>query len=205
MEKTTTNHASLLASSLEHGMGYPEYRGLIRNLLDQGKTTGPDQREELIHYTELNWQRMMRVEKTTSLTESVQQRFSRDLDPVVWLVLTEAWCGDAATNVPVLAAVADAHPNIRLALLLRDEHPAIMDQFLTNGGKAIPKLIALDSASGDVRYTWGPRPEPAQAMVRAWKANPNGESYHDFAGRIQLWYAKDRSRTLQEELLQLMG
>jgi hypothetical protein len=205
MEKTTSAGLSLLAASREQGMSYAQYRSLMRELLDQGKTTGPDQRDELIRYTELNWQRMLRVEKTTSLTDTFKQRFTGHVEPVVWLVLTEAWCGDAAANVPVLATVADAHPHIHLALLLRDEHPSIMDQFLTNGGKAIPKLIALDAEDGRVRYTWGPRPEPAQAMVRAWKANPNGESYHDFAGRLQLWYAKDRSRTLQDEMLQLMG
>ena len=86
-----------------------------------------------------------------------------------WLVLTEAWCGDAAQSLPIINKMAEVSDNITLRLILRDENLDVMDQFLQNGrSRSIPKLIchqrrysrsawrlgtASASSSGAVRLT----------------------------------------------------
>ncbi|MBI1193678.1 MAG: thioredoxin family protein [Bacteroidetes bacterium] len=195
---------SISPDVLKQGMSYDAYKHLMRTLLDAGKTTGANQSPEMIGYTELNWQRMHRVEKTVTLDPNLEQRLLRLERPVHWLVLSEPWCGDAAASVPVLQLMAAASPAVQLSLLLRDENLFLMDQYLTDGGRGIPKLIAVDPQTLQPLYTWGPRPEPAQELVRAYKANPNREPYAEFVVQLQLWYAKDRGHTMQQEFLNLI-
>jgi len=195
---------SLPQNMLEQGLSYEAYKQLMRSLLDAGKTTGANQSPEMVGYTELNWQRMHRVEKTVSLDPVLGEKLRSLERPVRWLLLTEPWCGDAAASLPVIQLMAEASPAIELSLLLRDENLDLMDQFLTDGGRSIPKLVALDPDTLRPLYTWGPRPRPAQDMVRAYKANPDREPYSEFVVQLQLWYAKDRGRTIQEEFLDLI-
>ena len=87
---------------------------------------------------------------------------------------------------------------------MRDDNLPIMDEYLTNGGRSIPKLIALKSANLEELGTWGPRPAPVQNLMMAFKENPNGQKKEDLNIEIQKWYAKDRTQTLQQEMLSLI-
>ena len=64
--------------------------------------------------------------------------------------------------------MAEVNSNINLQLVLRDENLELMDLFLTNGGRSIPKLIALDKDL-NILFTWGPRPQTATNMVLDYK------------------------------------
>ena len=59
----------------------------------------------------------------------------------IWLILTEAWCGDAAQNIPTIEKIARENDRIKTLYLLRDENLELMDKYLTGGARAIPKLI----------------------------------------------------------------
>ena len=110
--------------------------------------------------------------------------------------------GDAAQNVPVLAAIAQASKGkIDLRIVFRDENLELMDAFLTNGGRSIPKLIQLNEA-WEVMTTWGPRPEVAQNLVMELKAN--AETVDNYAEQLHLWYAKNRSEELVKEITALL-
>ncbi len=189
---------------LQKAISYAEYRKMIDALMADGKTTGENHSENMIHYTKMNIQRMNRVEKTVELSDETLEALKGIDTKMVWVVLTEAWCGDAAQNIPVLAKMADASDNIELMLLLRDENLDVMDEYLTNGGRSIPKLVGLDAGSMDERFVWGPRPEPAQEMMNEFKANPDGRTKQDLVIEIQKWYAKDRGLTMQKELVNLL-
>lgn len=112
------------------------------------------------------------------------------------LVLTEDWCGDASNTTPVLVRLAEQAPNLEIRLLRRDEHPEVMDQYLTNGSRSIPIVIALDDAFREVGH-WGPRPTELQAWVMAHRAMPSGERYRE----VRRWYAKDHGETTLREVL----
>ncbi|HEU4699098.1 MAG TPA: thioredoxin family protein [Gemmatimonadales bacterium] len=121
--------------------------------------------------------------------------------PLRLLVLAEDWCGDAANTVPVVAKLALATPKVELRILKRDEHPEVMDRYLTNGARSIPIVIALDPAFRALGH-WGPRPTELQAWVMASKATiPKSELYP----QIRRWYARDRGATTVREVLDMAG
>ncbi len=62
--------------------------------------------------------------------------------PAKILALAEAWCGDVYRELPTAARIAEA-TGMDLRVFLRDENPDIMDEFLSNEGKAraIPVFI----------------------------------------------------------------
>ena len=55
---------------IEKAMTFDEYDSLIDRVVAEGKTTGPNQSEELAQYTKLNQARMRRLFKTSELNES---------------------------------------------------------------------------------------------------------------------------------------
>lgn len=191
-----------LSNAFEAGMSYAAYCKTIQVLLEQGKTSGENQSEALLHYTQLNDRRMKRIYKITRLSDRIIQMMASWERKINVLVLTEAWCGDAAQNIPVLAKVFDGS-SIRLRMIWRDEHLDIMDQFLTNGGRSIPKAIFMDAETGELLGEWGPRPEIAQKMAMDHKQDPL-ESKEAFSERLQLWYAKNKGENLQDELMNLL-
>jgi hypothetical protein len=190
------------AAYIEKSLTYAAYERLIADLLGRGRTTGPDQSEAFIHYTLLNQQRMHRLDKTTLLLPSVETAIKSVTVGQTWLVLTEAWCGDAAQSIPVMNAMAMLNPVISLRLVLRDENPELMDRYLTNGvARSIPKLIGLDTATMEELFTWGPRPTALQEKFYKMKAE--GVEYHLIKEEQQRWYNKDRTISIQEELAAL--
>src|SRR5699024_633694 len=109
--------------------------------LAECKTTGHNHADEMIGYSRMNVQRMKRLDKQVELTDELTNALQENDRELIWLGLTEAWCGDAAQNIPVIAKMARESDRLTLRLILRDEHIDIMDQYLTNGGRSIPKLV----------------------------------------------------------------
>lgn len=193
----------LLTTSLEKSYSYSAYRNLVTNLLKEGKSTGNEQSEALTHYSELNEVRMNRLDKTIVLTDQVKEQLSQLQSKYIWLVLSEGWCGDAAQLVPIINKMAEFSENIELKIVLRDENEALMNQFLTNGGKAIPKLIILDAETKKVVADWGPRPEGAKNLILDYKA-ANGVVDETAKTELQKWYLKDKGVSTQNEIITLI-
>lgn len=193
----------VIDSSLKKGISYTEYRDLVSDLLKVQKSTGPNQSEALYNYSLLNDRRMKRLDKTSKLTEETIENVKKISQPQTWLVLTEGWCGDAAQNLPVLNKIAEENENVDLKLVLRDENLELMDAFLTNGGRSIPKLIALDE-NKNVLFTWGPRPSVATKMITDYKEQ-NGVVDAKIKEDLQRWYNKDKGINVQEDLISLLS
>ena len=197
---------------VDNAMSYAAYWDLTRDLFEQGKTTGPIQNEALLGYTKLNMARMKRLDKTTKIDPAHEQLLQKIQSPITWLVLTESWCGDAAQVIPVLAKLADLNNHINLKLILRDENLGIMDEFLTNGSRSIPKVVILKPEAGkyEVIGSWGPRPGILQQLVMSTKAKLANETndeikkkvWSDVKTDIQRWYAKDKTITIQDEIIE---
>ena len=192
----------IISKSLENTYTYQEYRDLVKDLLAEGKSTGPEQSDYILNYSKLNNSRMKRLDKTTKISDETAQEIQKLATPQTWLVLTEGWCGDAAQNLPVIHKMAELNKNINLKLVLRDENLALMDLFLTNGGRSIPKLIALDT-DNNVIDTWGPRPKVATKMVADYKEK-NGSLDPQFKEYLQVWYNKDKGLSTQEDFVSLI-
>ncbi len=182
---------------------YDAYRALFKQLVAEQKTTGPKQSPEYADYTRLNWIRMQRVEKTAVINEELMRLVAEINVRQFWYVITEAWCGDAAQCLPVLAKLADMNPLIELRILLRDENPLIMDAYTTNGSRSIPKLVVLNLEGKEI-FTWGPRPEGAQATVEEHN-RLRTKSSQALAEEIQKWYNHDQTASLQREIMRLLN
>ncbi|CAL2087945.1 Thioredoxin-like protein [Tenacibaculum sp. 190524A05c] len=193
----------VIENSLEKGISYDQYRDLVSDLLKDQKSTGSKQSEALYNYSLLNDRRMKRLDKTSKLTESTVENVKKIKQPQTWLVLTEGWCGDAAQNLPVLSKMANENENVDLKLVLRDENLELMDEFLTNGGRSIPKLIALDEEK-NVLFTWGPRPSVATKMIADYK-EANGVVDAKVKEDLQRWYNKDKGVNVQEDIISLLS
>ena len=192
----------IIENSLEKAISYSEYRILVKELLDEGKSTGPNQSDDLLNYSLLNDKRMKRLDKTIKISEETIAKLKDVKEPQTWLVLTEGWCGDAAQNLPVINKLAEENANIQLRVVLRDENLELMDGFLTNGGRSIPKLIALNK-NNEVIDTWGPRPTIATKMVADYKAK-HGSIDADFKKDLQVWYNKNKGEDVQENLVSFL-
>jgi hypothetical protein len=192
-----------IENSLQTAISYTGYRSLVRNLLIKGKSTSSEQSEDLTNYSRLNDRRMKRLDKTIKISEDTIQEFKKVKQPQTWLVLTEGWCGDAAQNLPILNKIASDTANIDLKIVLRDENLDLMDLFLTNGGRNIPKLIALDK-DNNVLDLWGPRPTVATKMVIDYKEK-NGALDPQFKQDLQVWYNKDKGKSVQEDFVNLVA
>jgi len=191
-----------LENSLKNSISYQEYKDLVKKLLAENKSTGPNQSADLTNYSLLNATRMKRLDKNIQISDETIKEVQKITEPVTWLLLTEGWCGDAAQNLPVINKMADFNKNINLKLVLRDENLDLMDLFLTNGSRSIPKLIAMDK-DNNVLNTWGPRPDIATEMVADYKTK-NGALDADFKQNLQLWYNKDKGKSTQEDFVKLM-
>jgi len=198
----TDSFSSTKSNAFKQAIDYPSYRNLIKSLLANNKTTGSNHSEAMIAYTKMNDQRMNRWDKKVSLDTDIVELVN-GLPKMNWLVITEAWCGDAAQNIPFIAKLANENPNIELKFIMRDEHPEIMDQYLTKGARSIPVLIIMDENYHDLA-TWGPRPEPVQNMVMEAKDNPD-LSQSEFIEKVHKWYATDKNTTISNEFKELIN
>ena len=193
----------IVLESIEKSLSYTQYRTLVSDLLKEGKSTGNEQSEALTKYSELNEVRMNRLEKTIQITNEVSQSLQNLQSHYIWLVISEGWCGDAAQLLPIIHKMAELSDKIDLRIVLRDENEALMNQFLTNGGKAIPKLLILDAETLTVLSDWGPRPEGAKNLILDYKAQ-HGVVDETAKTELQKWYLHDKGVSTQNEIMALV-
>ena len=193
----------IIEESLKKSMSYKDYRDIVKKLVENNSTTGNDKSEALINYTLLNDRRMKRWDKTVKVPKEIHNNVVAIKDKVTWLVLTESWCGDAAHQIPVMNKMAELNDNIDLKVVLRDENEALMNLFLTNGNKSIPKLIMIDDETVDVINSYGPRPSEAIKMVNDYKSE-HGKLTPKFKEDLQHWYNKDKGQNTLKDLTKML-
>ena len=181
----------------ERSMTFAEYIKLIDDLLLDGKTTGPNQSEAMFNYGKLNRQRMHRLEKTIRLNDSLKEKAQSVQRKMIWLIISEGWCGDAAQNIPAIEKIAAENVNIETRYVLRDDNLELMDDYLTNDARSIPKLIVLDAETFEEIGTWGPRPQAA--MDYFYEMRDGAMEKSQMMENIQRWYLQDKEQSLQKE------
>ena len=194
---------SIIENSLPQSHSYVDYRNYINDILKEGKSTGKEQSEALTHYSELNEARMNRLEKTVKISTEIIQKLNQLNGDYIWLVISEGWCGDAAQILPVIYKMAELSERIDLKIVFRDENEDLMNLFLTNGTKSIPKLIVLDKNTLEVLSDFGPRPIGAKQLILDYKAK-HGIVDETAKTNLQLWYLHDKGLSTQKEILDLM-
>jgi hypothetical protein len=189
---------SIIQSALQNSHSYTEYRNIVSKLISEGKSTGKEQSADLLHYSELNEVRMKRLEKTLKLDLEVEKALQNLKSKQTWLVISEGWCGDAAQILPIIKLMSEASENLDLKLVFRDENEELINLFLTNGAKSIPKLLLLDEAFNLINH-WGPRPEGAKNLIIEYKAN-HGIVDEAAKTALQKWYLDDKGISTMKEI-----
>ncbi len=186
-----------------NGLTYDEYFKLFKEKVEN---TDPDSLQEearkYLEYSKLNFQRSTRIHKTYSVDPQLKEAIENITLNQLWMVITENWCGDSAQNLPFIAEIGKLSAKISLRIVLRDSNPDIIDLYLTNGTRSIPKLVAFDE-SGNELFQWGPRPKPAQELVT--KLKNEGMTHDKFIEQLHLWYGKNHGKELEYEFKRILG
>jgi len=194
---------SIIENSLKNSYTYTEYRSHVSQLLLEGLSTGTTQSEFLTHYSTLNEVRMNRLDKTIKIPQEVSDIVGGINKQYIFLVISEGWCGDAAQILPVINKLAQLNSNLDLQIVLRDENPDLMDAYLTNGGRSIPKLIIVDKDTLEVRDSWGPRPAGAVELINDFKEK-FGIINDEAKTELQKWYLQDKGLSTMQEIVDLL-
>ena len=183
---------------------YAEFRALVGTLAAEHRTTGPDQNPAFVRFTDQNQAHLDRAHAVPLLPALVSALVNLP-QPEIWLVLGEAWCGDTAHTLPILASLVDVSAGrVSLLVLLRSDHPDLIAAHQTNGGNSIPKLVRRDAATGADLADWGPRPAEAQALAHQLHADKNLHT-NQIVKAMNAWYEADNGQAVQLELLALLG
>jgi len=183
-------------------MDYQTYLNLFEQIINSEMPETPYTDPQFLKFTKLNFSRMNRWQKTLELNEELVNEVKKIHEPRRWIIITEPWCGDGAPMVPFLVRLAEQNPLIEYDLQLRDQEPFLINVYLTNGTKSIPKLIVRDETGNDL-FTYGPRPKATQQLVNELKAT--NVDYDTLNTEVQNWYNRDKGAELQKELLQLFS
>ena len=183
---------------------YPEFRALLSQLAAEHRTTGPDQTPGLVRYTDQNQAHLDRA-SALPLLPALVARLHQLPRPEQWLVLGEAWCGDTAHTLPILAHLAtESQGHVSLHVVLRSDHPELMAAYQTDGKNSIPKLIRRDAATGADLGTWGPRPAAAQVLGHQLHSDTSLHT-NQIVKAMNEWYTADAGQSVQQELLIALG
>lgn len=200
--KTIVKHP-ITHEIIEQARSYHEFNQWVEELYAQEQTTNGDNSPAKLEYTKLNIQRTNRLNKRAEVVPEVGELVKKIDRSQVWLVITEGWCGDSAQVLPYIHKIAELNPLVQVKVIPRDEYPEIMDAFLTNGSRSIPKIIFLDADSLEVYGEWGPRPAAIQEIHIAEKKNPEiGVEQANL--NLHRWYTKDKGTHIQEEVAEIL-
>jgi hypothetical protein len=182
---------------------YDEFRDLVIKCAEEGSSTGHEITPERVEATKLNAQRMKRIDKQFQISEEMKKLLSSLSESYTWIVLAEAWCGDGAQIIPIIAKFSSFSTKIKFEVLLRDENPEVMNAYLTANSRSIPKVICKNANGEDV-FVWGPRPETIAQMVRNYKNENPGVSHDEFVKNLHTWYAQDKGKAIEEDFIKLV-
>jgi len=182
-------------------MDFEQYQQTFLHILNDAEPVAPYNSPDYINYVQLNWSRQQRWLKLGILNADLLMAIQSISSAQFWTVITEPWCGDASHTLPFIHRLAKANPLIHVDYQLRDSEPFLINKYLTNGKKSIPKLIIADKEN-KVFAVWGPRPAECQRLFEQMRKD--NVDLHEGKIALQKWYNEDKGQSFQQELLQIV-
>ncbi len=176
---------------------YKEYKNYFEQILNKKITNSPYNIDDYYSFTEANFKRQQKLSIKINLQKKLYNQLIKVAQNWTFLIITEPWCSDASFSIPSIEAIAMAG-HFETKYILRDQHEKIIDAYLTNGGRSIPILIALDKNLNEL-FNWGPRPLPLQKIMQ--ELLKNKVSFKEKTKLAYQWYYNDNGKTLQKEIL----
>lgn len=184
-----------------NNMNFEQYLGLSNAIVNGEIAVAPYDDKDMYNYTKLNVSRMNRWLKTYFPADDTISKIQAIDAYQQWIVITEPWCGDAAHIVPILYKLSELNENIHFEISLRDGDNSLIDQYLTNGSKSIPKLLVRNK-DGEDMAVWGPRPAGAQQLFLDIKAQ--ALPFEEAKVLLQKWYNDDKAVSICSEVVALV-
>lgn len=181
---------------------WEEYIQRFEDILSGTFTNELYAKEAYRDYVKMNFSRMNRWLKNIEINADLKNKLSSIGETQDWYLITEPWCGDAAHSVPLIYLMSQLNNNIHLHLVLRDDNHDFIDQYLTNGGRSIPKLVARNGNGEDI-FVWGPRPKDL-ALIHA-KLKAENADFDTINQTLQTWYNHNKGADIQEEFNEILG
>lgn len=186
-----------LQKYLDKGLNYPDYLQKIKTQLQDLEKSGDE--KGYAKYYSINLKRIERLDKSFQLSDEQKARLKSVSRSFKLLIISEGWCGDAAQSMPVVNAMMD-ELGIEQRIVFRDENPALMDNYLTDGARSIPVYIGVDDDGNEI-FRFGPRPEQGMEMLKKHKENPEAYTDDEFHKDLQIWYNQDKGESTFNEFL----
>lgn len=181
----------------DEGVSYDTYLQQAQESVDHPKT----QLEKDYHeYYVLGVQRMNRMSKIYQPDEEQLKTLAEKKFKGKILIIAEPWCGDASQALPVVHSFFSGYA---IRITYRDQTPSLIDDFLSNGSKSIPKIIFLDE-NFKVISSWGPRPAYGHELFMKHKADPGTYTEEELHNDLQVYYAKNKGIDTIQEILALI-
>ncbi|PKR80502.1 thioredoxin family protein [Brumimicrobium salinarum] len=175
---------------------WASYLAKFDEILSQDNPPAPYDEAAFLDYLKLNRSRQKRWLKTANIDIELKKTIEKIDQEQTWYVITEPWCGDAAHSVPFIYKMTQLNPNIDLKIVWRDTEPYMIEDYLTNGGKSVPKVVIRDKNENDL-HVWGPRPVECQKLYEELKAKD--ADFEEQKVALQNWYNKDKGVSIQKE------
>lgn len=186
---------------LDQLLSVEDYYAHFQRIIDKEYIEKPYDDDYYLSYTEGNLKRIQSSVNKIDLQKKLYNELNKDgFAGATWVLITEPWCGDASFFQGIIEAISLVG-NIDLKISLRDSEPKLIDNYLTNGGKSIPILVALN-AKMEEAFVWGPRPKALQELMLPLVANK--ASLDEKIKLAHHWYRKNGSEHIQEEIYHLI-
>ena len=107
--------------------------------------------------------------RTVRLSEEERAWFAGLPQRIYMAVITEDWCTDCLMNLPILAKIAQATPEMEMRVFIRSQRPDLRTYYTSNNIQSIPVATFLDHEFNLLGH-WIERPQAAHLKLAEWKA-----------------------------------
>jgi hypothetical protein len=167
--------------------------------------------EDSTHAVRMNLIKMERLDKAARITASTRFFIVGYKKELIWLVLSHPESEDAAQVLPILNKIATLSSVIKFKIAppeINEKEPDLAKI----SDASYPKLLIIDPDDLRILATWGPYSAELMAVLalrdEALKAydspQEKAQAAHSWATKIQRWYAKDKTYSIQKELLEIL-
>ena len=153
-------------------------------------------------YSKYNLERQERVEAEWIPSAAFLEAVDTLDGPLSFYFITDDWCIDSAYSLPLLQWVSNRRSDVRLEIGLKNDNLDVLDQYLTDGARSIPKLI-IENHKGEIVAVWGPQPEEIRLIRKNLMDNQAEGSV--VSGTTIEWYANSGILEVEKELGQLFS